>query len=308
MSRQDSFDGISEFLAVARRKSVRKAALDLEVSPGAISQALRKLELRLGAALFHRTTRSISLTEAGEILLANIAEPARAIEASLEATLQAAGEPSGTLKLLVERVALAHFIEPALPEMIERWPNLNLDITVSSKHDQFVSGGYDAGILLGSYIPSEMVAVRLTPAFQWAVFGTPEYFRKHGKPRSPADLVNHACIRYRRPSKGDVYRWEFVEDEQGLTIEPKGPITVTDGHLMQTLACRGVGLMYSSTFHASQRVADGQLEPVLLDYSPGSDGLFIYFTRAAQNAPKLRAFIDVCLQLRRQAPDREATI
>lgn len=301
MGRQNTFDGLSEFLAIAKRQSVRKAALDLEVTPGAVSQALQKLERRLGAPLFHRTTRRISLTEAGETLLAKIAPAAQLIETSLEETLQSSNEPSGTLKLIVERLALPHVIEPILPAFCEAWPNVKVDITVSNKHADFIAGGYDAGILIGSYIDKEMIAVRLSPPFKWAVFGSPDYFRKNGRPQVPGDLTKHPCIRYRRPGKGDIYRWEFLEDGQTVRIEPNGPLTVNDGKLMQNLASLGLGLIYSSTFHASGKIADGQLEPVLLDYSPGSDGLFLYFTKTAQNLPKLRAFIDACSQLGRSS-------
>lgn len=299
MGREKTFDGLSEFLAIAKRQSVRKAALDLEVTPGAVSQALQRLERRLGAPLFHRTTRRISLTEAGETLLAKIAPAAQLIEASLGETLQSSNEPSGTLKLIVERLALPHVIEPILPAFREAWPNVKVDITVSNTHGDFISEGYDAGILIGSYIASEMIAVRLSPPFKWAVFGSPNYFRENGRPRVPDDLTKHQCVRFRRPEKGDIYRWEFLENGQNVRIEPNGPLTVNDGELMRKIASQGLGLIYSSTFHASRELANGQLEPVLLDYSPGSDGLFLYFTKTTQNQPKLRAFIDTCSQLRR---------
>lgn len=303
MGRQNPFDGLAEFLAIAKRQSIRKAALDLEVTPGAISQALQKLERRLGTPLFHRTTRRISLTEAGETLLAEIAPAAQVIEASLSVASDASNEPSGTLKLLVERLAVPFVIEPILPGFCAAWPNVKVDLTVSNRHHDFVAGGYDAGILIGPYIAQDMIAVRLSPHFHWAVFGSPDYFRKHGRPMVPADLAKHNCIRFRRPEKGDIYRWEFLEDGQNVSIEPNGPVTVNDGELMQRLAARGQGLIYSSTYHASQRVAAGELEPVLLDYSPGTDGMFLYFTKAAQSQPKLRAFIDACSELRRSLTD-----
>lgn len=299
MGRQNTFEGLQEFLAIARRKSVRKAALDLEVTPGAVSQALQKLEQRLGASLFHRTTRRISLTEAGETLLNKVAPAAHLIEASLAETVQSTQEPSGTLKLIVERLALPHVIQPIVPTFCRAWPTVKVDITVSNLHHDFVASGYDAGILLGSYIAKEMIAIRLSPPFKWAVFGSPGYFQQYGRPQAPGELTRHRCIRYRRPSKGDIYRWEFLENGQNVSIEPNGPITVNDGELMQSMAAEGLGLIYSSTFHASRKVAEGKLEPVLLDYSPGTDGLFLYFTKAAQNQPKLRAFIDICLQLPR---------
>jgi DNA-binding transcriptional LysR family regulator len=238
---------------------------------------LQKLEHRLGVPLFHRTTRKMALTEAGENLLLKIEPAAQAIATGLEDAAQSAKAPSGTLRLIVERLALPHVIEPLLPAFREAWPNLNVDITVSNRHNNFVSEGYDAGILIGSYIEQDMIAVRLSKPFQWAVFGSPAYFKANGKPQVTSDLVHHECIRFRRPEKGDIYRWEFIENNESMRIEPTGPLTVNDGELMRSLAVQGVGLIYSSTFHTSRELASGTLEPALLDCSPGNDGLFLYF-------------------------------
>lgn len=297
MSHPHSFDGLPEFLAVAKRLSVRKAALDLGKTPGSVSLALQRLEQRLGVPLLHRTTRKMSLTEAGQDLLQKIEPAAQAIATGLEDAAQSAKAPSGTLRLIVERLALPHVIEPLLPAFRKAWPNLNLEITVSNRHENFVSEGYDAGILIGSYIAQDMIAVRLCKPFQWAVFGAPDYFKANGKPQTSSDLVHHECIRFRRPEKGDVYRWEFVENGSTVRIDPLGAVTVNDGELMRRLAVQGVGLIYSSTFHTSRELAAGTLEPVLLESSPGSDGLFLYFSRTAKNQPKLRAFIEMCTQI-----------
>ncbi|MEQ9890438.1 LysR family transcriptional regulator [Pectobacterium aroidearum] len=297
MGQSDSFDGLSEFLAIAKRLSIRKAALDLGKTPGSVSLSLQKLEHRLGVLLFHRTTRKMALTEAGEDLLLRIGPAAQAIATGFEDVAQSAKKPSGTLKLIVERLALPHVIEPLIPAFRQAWPNLHVDITVSNRHDNFVSEGYDAGIMIGSYIEQDMIAIRLSPPFKWAVFGSPDYFKTHGKPKVARDLVHHECIRFRRPEKGDIYRWEFIENKESVRIEPAGTVTVNDGELMRSLAVRGVGLIYSSTFHTSRELANGTLEAALLDLSPGNDGLFLYFSRAARNQPKLRAFIDVCSQV-----------
>lgn len=294
MSRPPIFDGLEEFLAISRRLSIRKAALDLDRTPGSVSQALFKLERRLGVTLFHRTTRKMALTEAGENLLARVAPAAQTIAGGFEDAAQSAAKPSGTLRLLVERLALPHVIEPVLPAFLQAWPNLNIDITVNNRHEQFVSEGHDAGIMIGSYIDQDMIVVRLSEPFRWAVFGSPAYFAQHGRPQVASDLAHHECIRFRRPEKGDIYRWEFVENNESVRIEPEGRITVNDGELMRSLAVRGTGLIYSSTFHTSRELAAGTLEPALLDVSPGHDGLFLYFSRAARNQPKLRAFIEIC--------------
>lgn len=297
MRKTDSFDGLAEFLAIAKRLSVRKAALDLGMTPGAVSLALQRLEQRLGVLLFHRTTRKMSLTEPGQQLLERIQPAAQAITSSFEDIAQSSQKPSGTLKLIVERLAIPHVIEPLLPAFRQAWPNLNIDITVSNRHENFISEGYDAGIMIGSYIEQDMIAIRLSPPFKWAVFGSPEYFSKHGKPHVTSDLALHECIRFRRPEKGDIYRWEFINNNELIRIEPTGLITVNDGELMRSLAVKGVGLIYSSTFHTSRELANGTLDAALLDFSPGHDGLFLYFSKASRNQPKLRAFIDVCSKI-----------
>ncbi|MEQ4616684.1 MAG: LysR family transcriptional regulator [Corticimicrobacter sp.] len=297
MSTNHLFDGLPEFLAIAKRLSVRQAAHDLGKTPGAVSQSLQRLEQRLGVPLFQRTTRRMALTEAGAELLARVEPAAHVIASGLEDAAQSAREPSGTLRLLVERLALPHVLEPVLPVFRQAWPNLRLDITVSNRHDDFVSEGYDAGISIGSYIAQDMIAVRIAKAFSWAVFGSPDYFRRKGRPRAVGDLVTHECIVFRRPEKGDIYRWEFLENGESVRFDPAGAITVNDGELMRSLAALGQGLIYSSTFHTSRELAAGTLEPALLECSPGRDGLFLYFPKSARNQPKLRAFIEICAQV-----------
>jgi len=297
MFQNDSFDGLLEFLAISRRLSIRKAALDLGKTPGSVSQSLQKLEQRLGVPLFQRTTRKMALTEAGKNLLLKVEPAAAAIASGFEDAAQSAKMPSGTLRLIEESLALPHVLELLMPSFRKAWPNLNLDITVSNQHGNFVSEGYDAGISIGSYIPQDMVAVRLTEPFHWGVFGAPEYFQIHGEPQTTADLAKHECIRFRRPEKGDIYRWEFMERNESVKIDPTGSVTVNDGELMRSLAVKGVGLIYSSTFHTSREIAAGTLRPALMHLSPGSDGLFLYFSRNTRNQPKLRAFIEMCSSL-----------
>jgi len=293
------FDGLPEFLAIARERSMRRAAIALGVTPGAVSQALQRLERRLGVSLFHRTTRRMSLTGPGEALLARIAPAADAIDMGLEEALHASEQPVGTLRLIVERLALTQVLPTVLPAFKQAYPTVGVDITVSNRQSDFISGGFDAGIMIGSYLSQEMIAVRLSPSFRWAVFGSPGYFAIHGRPSRPADLTGHQCIRFRRPSKDDIYRWEFVEDGRELRIEPQGSMTVNDAELMRQMASQGLGLIYSSTYHASKEMGAGLLEPVLLDHSPSTDALYLYFARTAQDQPKLRAFIETCVRLRR---------
>ena len=285
MPRANSFDGLSEFLAIARRGSFRGAALDLGVTPSAISQALQGLERRLGLPLFHRTTRKVALTEAGERLLAQLAPAAETITATLDELISCSTEPSGTLRLLVQRSALAHVVEPVLPVFRAAWPHVQVEVTIDDTHAEIVAGGYDAGIRIGEYIDRDMVAVRVSRPFSWLVLGSPGYFAKHGRPLAPEDIARHQCIRYRRPDIGDIYRWEFEREGQALSIDPTGALLVNDAGLLRALAVKGMGLIYTSSLQAAEEISQGLLEPVLESYAPARDSLFIYFPDRAATSP-----------------------
>lgn len=294
MARTDPFDGLSEFLAIVRRGSFRGAAIELGVTPGAVSQALQALERRLGVPLLHRTTRMVALTEAGERLLQRLGPAAEAITSTLDELTQLRAEPSGTLRLLVHRIALPHVVEPVLADFRAAWPAIRLEVTVDDTHAELVAGGYDAGIRIGEYIDRDMIAVRVSPTFSWVVLGAPAYFAAHGRPSAPEDIAGHECIRYRRPDVGDIYRWEFERDGQALSIDPPGAVAVNDSNLLRTLAVKGMGLIYTSSLQAAAEIEAGLLEPALEAFAPARDALFIYFAEASRNQPKLRAFVDAC--------------
>lgn len=298
MPRNDAFVGITEFLAVARHGSFRKAAHELEVSPGAMSQAIQALEARLKVPLFSRTTRSVALTEAGERLLARVEPAAGIILDSLDDVAQLRATPTGTLRLLVQRFAAAHVIEPILPAFRRRYPDVRIEVTVTDENIDLVGGGHDAGLRIGEYIDRDMVAVRVSKPFNWQVYGAPAYFAVHGHPARPEDLARHECIRYRRPDIGDVYRWEFERDGQSLAIDPPGHILVNDAGLARRLAVEGLGLTYGASINVEGAVAAGLLVPTLETFTPAQESIFIYFPRTSRNQLKLRAFVDMCAGLR----------
>jgi DNA-binding transcriptional LysR family regulator len=299
MARIDSFDGLSEFLAIARCGSFRAAAVELGVTPGAVSQALQVLERRLGLPLFHRTTRKVALTEAGERLLAELGPAAEMITDALDQVTQLQEKPSGTLRLLVHRSALPHVVEPVLPGFVESWPDVKVEVTVDDTHAEMVAGGYDAGIRIGEFIDRDMIAVRVSPPFSWLVLGSPAYFDVRGRPLVPEDIAQHECIRFRRPDTGEVYRWEFERDGQALSIDPPGCIMSNDSALLRSLAVKGLGLIYTSSLQAAAEISRGLLEPVLESFAPARDSLFIYFPKASRTQPKLRAFIEACARCAR---------
>jgi transcriptional regulator, LysR family len=292
--RDDPFGGLTAFLAIARCGSFRRAAVELGVTPGAVSQALQSLEARLGLPLFHRTTRSVALTEAGERLWTQIGPAAATIGAALDELMQLSERPAGTLRLLVHRIALPDVIEPVLPRFRAAYPDVKVEITVDDGRAEIVAAGYDAGIRLGEYIDRDMMTVRATPPFTWLVVGAPAYFVQRGRPETPEAIAQHECIRFRRSDVGDIYRWEFQRNGEALTIEPPGSVVVNDGGLLRALAKRGMGLIYTSSLMAATELAEGSLEPVLEAFAPAKDSLFICFPRASRNQPNLRAFVDAC--------------
>jgi DNA-binding transcriptional LysR family regulator len=299
MSRADAFSGLAEFLAVARHASFRAAAAELRVTPGAVSQAVRALEGRVGLPLFQRTTRSVALTEAGAEFLARLRPAATEIGEALDSLAEVRGRPAGCLRLSVPRIALDLVVVPVLLEFRRAFPDIKVEIEVDDASVDLSAGRLDAGIRIGEFIERDMIAVRLTPDFRWQVVGAPSYFVERGKPRAPQDLVTHECIGYRYPTAKAVARWEFIRNGREFSLDPTGSIIVNDHLTMIALARQGVGLAYTADLVAAPELASGALESVLGSHMPVKPGLFLYFPARSQAQPKLRAFIDVATQLMR---------
>jgi DNA-binding transcriptional LysR family regulator len=292
MARIDSFSGLSEFLAVARHHSFRAAAAELNVTPAAVSQAIRALENRVGVPLFTRTTRSVALTEAGRSLLARIQPASQEIGAAFEALGNSLERPSGLLRLSVPRAAVALVIEPVLPQFRRAYPDIAIEIDVEDASIDLMEHGFDAGIRIGEYLQKDMIAVRATADFRWTVLGSPAYFAKHGRPQTPEDIMNHECIAFRFRQARKIYRWEFERDGREFSVDPPKGIVVNDAGLLVSLAVQGQGLIYTADAFAAREIAERRLEPALNQFLPTSPGLFLYFPARAQLQPKLRAFID----------------
>src|SRR5205085_11831017 len=204
--RQGALDGVEAFLSVAQHRSFRKAAAELGVTPSAMSQTVRALEARLGAALFIRTTRSVGLTEAGQRFLERAAPAFGELVAAGEAARDLGQRPTGLLRLSVPRAVVPLILEPVIASFCEAYPEIELEIAASDELVDLAAGGFDAGIRLGQLIAPDMVAVRLTPAFPFVVVGSPDYLERHGRPERVDDLRHHACLRLRR-SNGALAPW-----------------------------------------------------------------------------------------------------
>ena len=286
-----ALDGVEAFVRVAERRSFRQAAADLEVTPSAVSQAVRALEARMGVALFTRTTRSVGLTEAGQRFM----ERARpAFEEIVEAGNAARGlgaKPSGLLRLAVPRAVVSIILQPVLASFGAAHPDVVVEVVASEELVDLAKSGFDAGIRMGEFIAADMVAVRLTPPLRLIVVGSPEYFALRGRPHTPADLAGHACVRMRR-SNGAVANWRVGGSREPVELAVTGPLIVNDVPTMLAAALGGVGLAQVPEPTALEYIVSHRLEEVLAGHAPSSPGLFLYFPDRSQVMPKLRVFID----------------
>lgn len=305
-SAPDPFSGLAAFLAVAEAGSFTAAAARLNVSPAAVSQAIKALEARLGTLLFIRTTRRVGLTEAGAALLGRAGPAAAEIVAAIESAGAMGEEPSGLLRLTVPRMAVPLVIEPVVPVLRSAHPKVAVEVAVEDSAVDLPGRGFDAGIRIGEYIAKDMVAVRLTRDIAWSVVGSPDYLAARGTPQRPEDLTDHEAIRYRFPGSGVLYRWEFERDGKTLTVDPPGGLIVNDGALLISFSLAGLGLAYVADIAAAAELRAGRLVGVLGPFLPRSPGLFLYFPRRAQAQPKLRAFIDVARRVLRSRPRTKA--
>lgn len=289
--RRGALDGVEAFLTVAQHRNFRKAAAQMGVSPSAIGQAVRALEARLGATLFLRTTRSVGLTEAGERFLSRAKPAFEELVAASEMARGLGQRPAGLLRLSVPRAVVSILLEPLIASFCEAYPEVEVEIAVSEKLVDLAAQGFDAGIRLGQFIATDMVAVRLSPPFRLIVVGGPAYFAHHGRPECPDDLREHACLRLRR-SSGALAPWSLNDKGRELEIAVAGPLIANDFPTMLGAALKGVGLAQVPEPVAAEAVAAGKLMEVLRPFAPVAPGVFLYYPSRRQMLPKLRAFVD----------------
>jgi DNA-binding transcriptional LysR family regulator len=279
-------------IAVARRGGFAAAASELNMSPSAVSHAVRLVEDRIGQPLFARTTRSVSLTEAGEALIAAAGPALQDIGERIERIRAVKGKASGLLRINASRTAFALALTPIVTAMAERHPDVTVELFLDEGLVDIVSQGFDAGVRLGEMIAQDMVAVRLTPPLRAIVVASPDYIERHGRPRSVGDLAAHNCVGYRLVRAGALYAWELSERGKDVAVETRGTTIVNDSLTARDLALAGVGLVYLFEPLVRTDIAAGRLVEVLPKASIEEPGLFLYFPRRAAMAPKLRAFID----------------
>jgi len=282
---------LSIFLCIAQHLNFSRAAVDLGLTPSALSHSLRALENRLGVRLFNRTTRSVALTEAGERLYARLKPAFRDIEDALEDLNHFRDKPSGNLRMTSGRQACELVLLPIASEFLKIYPDIRLEVVESDALLDIVASGFDAGVRFGNRLEADMVSMPIGPNLRSVVVGSPGFFERHPAPQKPEDLHALPCIRHRFPS-GSMYRWEFERGGIEQEIEVNGPLTLGDVSLMIGPALQGLGLAYVFEDMAREHLASGRLVQVLADWCPYYPGLHLYYPSRRHVPAPLKAFID----------------
>ena len=295
-----AFPQLQAFLAVARLRSFSGAGRELGVSRSAVSQSVRQLEAALGVVLLARTTRSVSLTEAGRRLVESAGPALGQVAAALTQVSAKPGEIVGRVRLSVPSSAVPFVIEPVLPTFRARHPRVEVEVSVEERLVDIVAEGYDAGVRLSEAIERDMIQVRLTDPFRFVVVGAPEYLARHGTPERPEDLLRHECITFRSKTTGALYAWELERGRRNWRIPVRGGVVSNDGPLSVSLAERGLGLAYALESRVLAQLQSGRLVRVLERYAPTVPGFFLYFPSLAQRSAPLRLFVEVARELSRR--------
>jgi DNA-binding transcriptional LysR family regulator len=305
MDRGDLAD-LTAFVAVADLLSFRAAASRLGVTPSALSHAMRQLEERLGVRLLNRTTRSVSITDAGHRLLERLRPAVDQIAGALEDLNQGRERPLGRLRVYANHVAASAVIAPIWGRFLSTYPDVHLEVAVGMAPIDIVAKGFDAGIGPRDRAAVDMIAVRVMGPMKIVVVGAPAYFARRRPPRMPDDLARHSCVQYRLATDGDVLAWPFERNRKSRRIAVDGQVIVNDPNLAVRAALDGLGIAYTIEALAEPFLRSGQLVRVLEDWSPAFEGLFLYYPGRRQVPAALRALIDMIRMVPGSAPARRS--
>jgi DNA-binding transcriptional LysR family regulator len=291
------FPQLQAFLAVARLRSFSSAARELGVTRSAVSHAVQQLEEQLRVVLLSRTTRSVSVTDAGRRLMESVGPAFGQIVGALGEVSAKPGEAVGRLRLSVPRTAVPFVIDPVLPTYRTRHPRVDVEVVVADRLVDIVAEGYDAGVRLSESIERDMVQVRLTDPFRFVVVGAPDYLARHGTPERPEDLLRHECLTYRSHTTGALYAWDLERGRRSWRVPVRGGVVTNDEMVNVSLATAGLGLTYVFEPIVMEQLRSGRLQRVLEAYAPTVPGYFLYFPSRSQRSPPLRLFVEVAREL-----------
>ncbi len=290
--RHGSLDDLRALVAVAHERSFTKAAARLGVSQSALSQTIRQLEERLGIRLLTRTTRSVSLTEAGERVVGTAAPRIEEIEAELALVRELREKPAGTIRITATEHATDALLLPRLARLLRDYPDIKVEIAIDYGLTDIVAQHFDAGVRSGEQVASGMIAVRIAPDMRMAVVGSPSYFKTRAEPKKPQDLMDHNCIRLRLPTHGGLYAWEFEKGGRELKVRTDGQLILNTTAQMLSAALTGAGLAYVPEGMAEPWLARGRLRRVLEDWCLPYAGYHLWYPSRRQSSAAFALLVD----------------
>lgn len=289
MSRHSLIE-LEAVLAIVRCGSFRAAALDLGLSTTAISNAVGKLERELAVRLFNRTTRSVSLTHAGRIFVAQIKPALEDIQKAMNTARAQQEVPSGTLRINAFATAAREIMAPLVLAYLQRYPQVHIDLVTEGRLVDVIASGFDLGVRSSDFVPSDAIAISLGQVRRMAVAASPAFFEGRAIPKVPQELLGYPCLRIRLPN-GALFRWRFEKDGEELQIDVEGPITLDEASLSRIAATNGVGIGYFMEADVREDIAAGRLVRILEDWTPPRAPLCLYYSNRRNSSAAFQAFI-----------------
>ncbi|MER8804041.1 LysR family transcriptional regulator [Mesorhizobium sp. M0998] len=281
--RRGDFSELAVFIAVAEAGSFTRAAAKLGLSQSALSYAVRTLEQRLGVRLISRTTRSLSVTVAGERLLRSLRPAFDHIESEIAAVTALRDKPAGLIRLTTFRYAAKSVLWPVIAKLLLEYPDIEVELSLDEGLVDIVANKFDAGIRIGEQVQKDMVAIRIGPDLRMAVVGSPSYFANRTLPKTPRELGEHRGISYRQKTGGGLFAWEFEKGGEELEVRMNGPLVINDGEMLEDAALDGLGLAYTFESQVAPFIADGRLIRVLEDWCQPFSGYHLYYPSRRQH-------------------------
>lgn len=277
-------------LAIVRCGSFRAAALDLGMSTTAISNAVGKLERELAVRLFNRTTRSVSLTYAGRIFVAQIKPALEDIQKAMNTARSQQETPSGTLRINAFATAAREIMAPLVLSYLQRYPQVHIDLVTEGRLVDVVAAGFDLGVRSADLVPSDAIAIPLGQMRRMAVAASPAFFESRAIPQVPQELLTYPCVCVRLPN-GALFRWRFEKGGEELHLDVEGPITLDEASLARIAVTNGVGIGYFMEADVRDDIAAGRLVRILEDWTPPLVPLYLYYSNRRNSSAAFQAFI-----------------